>query len=198
MMIAQFEDISKWVQYTILKGETPRFRKRFIKKMISMATCFMNIGNLSSLCAFHAALISTNVQSLHATWKLLSKSKRRELDAIKALFGWKMSKFKVMQEELKPPCVPHLGLMLQSLFQIDEGKQNKNPHNGSINYIKMMMMNAQIETVQYLQSEHYRDEPNFLIQKLLIREFKLQSEVSEDDLYKLAKSVAETEKNMKK
>merc|ERR1712130_488825 len=57
------------------------------------------------------------------------------------------------------------------------------------------MLNQQIDDLIYYQSEHYRDEPNFLVQKLLIREFKKHSQLTDNALFKLAKSVADSEKN---
>ena len=90
----------------------------------------------------------------------------------------------------------HVTTILQVLFQIDEGKESKDA-NGSVNYIKMMMLHEQIDNLEILQSDYFRDEPNFLIQKLLVHEFQIQSKVNDTHLYRLSKTISDSEKNKK-
>eukprot|EP01084_Bolivina_argentea_P300533 518239_1 len=150
-MIAQFNDINKWVQISILKANTVKNRKRILKKMIIMATFFMENNNLSSLCAFYSALMSKNIRSLNKTWKLLSNKKLKEFENIKQLFGWKMNKFKLMHNKLESPAIPHMGIMLEKLFQIEEVYKKSNQIINSIDGIidcgKMMLLYKQINNV---------------------------------------------------
>lgn len=201
-MIAQFNDLTNWVQVTILQGQTPKVRKKLIKRMIRMCSWFMNHNNLSSLCAFHSALTSKNIASLHTSWKLVSKSSRKEFNNIKLLFtSWKMDKIRALQDGLmNKVCIPHLGITLERINMISElhNLRGKESSQNLINYNHMILIYEQISKSQSKQLRDYQIKPNVMLQTLLIRNLKSASAMSDIALYQLAKKVRDSEPMLQK
>lgn len=193
-MIAQFNDVSKWVQLTIVNTDTPHGRKRCIQKFVEMASYLRDIGDFSSLCAIYNGLSSSNVYQLRTSWRLLSKTTQREFEKIKALFGWKMTTFKKLQNDLEPPCVPHIGLLLDVLVKIDQSIRIRN-ENVSVNHLKKMKMRKQIKRLTLWQEKCFDHEHDVKLQMLLIHAFRCVAVVPDDVLYRQAKALAVAEKH---
>ncbi|ETO26470.1 hypothetical protein RFI_10671 [Reticulomyxa filosa] len=105
-----------------------------------------------------------------------------------------MTKLRQLQEQSIAPAVPHIGLYLQVLFIIDEGKEDTSTETGGVNYVKMMMLNDQIEKLMQYQQGRYEITEIPQIQKLLYQEFATQYKMSEKHIDQLADIVRHTER----
>ncbi|ETO25551.1 hypothetical protein RFI_11584, partial [Reticulomyxa filosa] len=124
----------------------------------------------------------------------LPRSSRKDWDEINEFFDWRMTKLKRLQEQSFSPAVPHIGLYLHVLFNIDEGKEDTSTETGGVNYVKMMMLNHQIERLMQFQHGKYEITEMPQIQKLLYDDFATQYKMSESQINQLADIVRNTER----
>ncbi|ETO24383.1 hypothetical protein RFI_12774, partial [Reticulomyxa filosa] len=193
-MIAQFNSVSKWIQLIVLGGKTPKERANWIKKILTMMKSLQKNRNFSSFCACHAALNSADIKKLKQTWHKLPRTNRKEWEDINEFFDWRMTKLKQLQEQSAAPAVPHIGLYLQVLFNIDEGKKDTTAETGGVNYVKMMMLHDQIERLTQYQQGKYEITEMLQIQRLLYQDFATQYKMSEKHINQLADIVRNTER----
>ena len=151
-MIEQFNKISKLVQVLILIAPDIRKRVKTMRKCIKIALHLKECRNISSLCAFNSALISTPIHRLKDAWNGIPQNDIRKFEEIKELFGMAdgYKKLRRFQREVHAPAILHFGLWLQEIVGIDEGG-NGNRLNGMLPYQKTLKLCAVIDNVLMYQ-----------------------------------------------
>ena len=61
---------------------------------------------------------------------------------------------RTIHRETVLPIVPYSGVLLQVLFQIDEGSKSKKK-DGSVNFSKLMRLHSQIQRITLLQNSNF-------------------------------------------
>ena len=119
-LIDHFNDLSRWVQVTILQSDGVKKRGRMIKKFIKIMDCLLKYNNLQSLCAVYCALSSPAIVSLECAWKYIASKHMERYQEIKGYFHDKMINLRNLHRERKAPLVPYTGIYLQDLIKSDE------------------------------------------------------------------------------
>src|SRR5690606_6699238 len=122
----------------------------YIKKFIKIMKSLKELRNFSSLVAIYYGLSNNMIQNFKVSWNKLSKAKKNIYNNISLLFGWKMKELKLLQEESLLPTIPHIGLYLETLYNIHENnklKSNDIKNKNNINYISMIIIASKIENM---------------------------------------------------
>jgi son of sevenless-like protein len=90
-------------------------------KFVQLAVKFREYNNFSSSMCILAALVSSPVRRLKATWAEVPQEWLEKMSALETLFAHNMS-YKTYREtvlRIVPPCIPYLGLYLTDLTFIE-------------------------------------------------------------------------------
>ena len=205
-MINQFNSVCRWVQLAILgAGKSSRDRAKMLKHMILVAQSLLEAQDFSALCAVHGALVSTPVKRCKKGWKRLSAKYIKRIEGISTLFQWNSPKLVNLHSTSKGPVIPHLGIILKNVISIEESDEYR--PDGTVNRHKMNLLAEQVEKLMLWQRQcslvHSADkrrrkinkknrrflvEPDYVLQKLLHRDFVDQVNVTEDDIFKMSPS----------
>ena len=116
-LIDHFNDLSRWVQITILQCDGVKKRGRMIKKFIKIMDCLLKYNNLQSLCAVYGALSSPVITSLESAWKYVASKHKDRYQQIKGYFSTadNMANLRNLHRAKRAPMVPYTGIYLQVL-----------------------------------------------------------------------------------
>ena len=90
-------------------------------KFVQLAFKFREYNNFSSSMCILAALVSSPVRRLKATWAEVPPEGHEKLSILETLFAHNTS-YKAYRETVQkqpPPCIPYLGLYLTDLTFIE-------------------------------------------------------------------------------
>jgi len=142
-MIAQFNTMCKWTQVCILSARSLVERKATMSWFIELTSALIKIKNFSSSFAIVSALTSNDIHCLKPAWEdILSKDQGTNDHNEHLRFFSISGNFKVLREhqrKVKPPAIPHIGLLLRDLVFIDDGLQLQDDESGNgnkVNYKK--------------------------------------------------------------
>lgn len=96
-------------------------RSKLVLKFVQLAFKFREYNNFSSSMCILAALVSSPVRRLKATWAEVPPEWQEKMSSLETLFAHNMS-YKAYREtiqKLVPPCIPYLGLYLTDLTFIE-------------------------------------------------------------------------------
>jgi len=201
-----FNSVCRWVQLAILRhGKSAKDRSKMLKHMILVAQSLLEAQDLSALCAVHGALVSTPIKRCKKGWKRLKTKYIKMMEGISALFQWNSPKLVELHSSCRGPVIPHLGIILKNVISIEESDEYR--PDGTINRHKMNLLAEQVEKLMLWQRQcslvHSEDlrcrkinkknrrfliEPDYVLQKLLHRDFVEQINVTEDDIFKMSPS----------
>ncbi|CEO98851.1 Ras-GEF domain-containing protein [Plasmodiophora brassicae] len=159
-MIARFNRMTSFVQATILGQDALARRVVVLKKFIKLSELFRAARNYNAVFAIYASLNANAIYRLKQTWEALPAKVRASFDELKTLFSVDNNSraFRAEMKTLEPPCVPHLGLVLQDLTFIDDGNPDRHQHN-MVNFQKMCIMADRIGWIRDCQRIPYRIDP---------------------------------------
>ena len=90
-------------------------------KFVQLAVKFREYNNFSSSMCILAALVSSPVRRLKATWAEIPTEWQEKMTGLETLFAHNMS-YKAYRDaivKIVPPCIPYLGLYLTDLTFIE-------------------------------------------------------------------------------
>jgi len=143
-MIAQFNIMCKWAQICILDATGLLERQRTLSWFINLTTDLITIQNYNASWAVFSALTSTNIYYLKPAWAGIKHDRTEH----KRLFN-ASGNYKVLREllkRIKPPAIPHLGVLLKDLVYIDDGFVLLSDNNGDkVNFKKCTKLANRIQ-----------------------------------------------------
>jgi son of sevenless-like protein len=123
LIVDRFKQFSNWVGHQILQYEEPEDRIRVYEKMIDIAYECLNLSNFHGVFSVACGLELACIHRLRRTQEAVSEEHKRRHSVIKEYLsrdlGFKT--FRTAHKNLKPPCVPYIGLYLTDLTFIEEG-----------------------------------------------------------------------------
>eukprot|EP01083_Nonionella_stella_P160897 526352_1 len=157
-VIDQFNAISNYIQFTILKAPNANKRAKWITKWLKIGGVLLKCHDFQSLAAIHGALTSQPVYRQSIAWEKVHRKYRKQFDEIKVIFESRGGhcNLRKIHNETGLPMVPYAGVLLQMLFQIDEGNKDKN-EDGSVNFGKLMRLHSAIQWITSLQDTSYEE-----------------------------------------
>lgn len=167
-MIVRFNEMSRFVQYTILQCQDSQERAKFLIKWIKVAQKCNLLGNLNGLMEIYAGLTSSPVYNLKRTWALVPPKWKNIFSELETLLS-RAGNFKNLRQRMKSaacPCIPYIGLFLSDLTFVDVG--NRSEVNGMINFSKRMMLADIINEIRLFQQQPFLYKPVNQLQELLL------------------------------
>ncbi|EFC43225.1 rasGEF domain-containing protein [Naegleria gruberi] len=188
-------NISYWVQTTILTESNTEIRKALFKKFVEIAKETYELNNYSAFFAIISGLQSVPVYRLKETRKVLSQDDANIFKIFDDLHANNRIK---LRENLKntivnnnTPIVPFIGIFQTDLTFTSDGNPDefnhpKNPNKKLINYQKRRIYYNTIQTVKDLQScsNLYRLEPIPYLQYVLKEQIFEGIITNDDELHK--------------
>lgn len=151
-----FNNISYWTRSRILEQESAKEREKLIEKFIKIMKHLRKMNNFNSYLSILSALDSGPVQRLD--W---SKSIVDSIAEYSQLIDPKCG-FKKLREavtEAQPPCIPHIGLILQDLTILHIANSDF-LQSGNINFWKRWQQYNILERLRYCRNGQYNFKKN--------------------------------------
>eukprot|EP01116_Phalansterium_solitarium_P000941 TRINITY_DN10772_c0_g1_i1.p1 TRINITY_DN10772_c0_g1~~TRINITY_DN10772_c0_g1_i1.p1 ORF type:complete len:501 (-),score=134.12 TRINITY_DN10772_c0_g1_i1:88-1590(-) len=142
--IERFNQVSQWATTEVLDAESEDLRVVIITRLISIAQWLRRLNNFSSLMALVAALESSAVTRLEATWANIPIKNHAILGDLSRLVHMS-SNFRALREAMSScelPAIPYLGIFLSDLTFITDGNPDLNEANGAklYNFEKLSLL----------------------------------------------------------
>jgi len=155
-VIDGFNAMSTWIQMTILCAANASKRAKWIVKWLKIGNCLFEMHDFQTLAAIHGALTSQAIYRQNVAWKKVPVKYKIKFDEFKVIYDSRggHKNLRTIHRETDPPIVPYSGVLLQVLFQIDEGSKSKKK-DGSVNFSKLMRLHAQIHRITELQKSNF-------------------------------------------
>ncbi|CDZ96560.1 Ras1 guanine nucleotide exchange factor [Phaffia rhodozyma] len=195
-------NVSKWVQVSLLSEYLPKYRAQIMKAFIQIANCCLSINNFSCMASIIAGLVSSPISRLKRTIELLSSKTIATRDALIKLVDSERN-FGAYKERLAKsngPAVPFLGVYLTYLTFIEDGNQNFLPGNKKlINFSKRTMTACIMKEIQSFQLGRYNFALAPPIQAYLHEHLAADHHVrSDQQLYERSKALEPREQEMER
>ena len=187
-MIAQFNQISKWVQCVVLQQKNKKKRTKCIEKFIRIAVYLKDLRNFSACCAINFGLSANVVYRLKDAWNGVSKQEAKQYTEIQLIYkgkkNWEL--LRILHKNAHAPSILHTGLFLQDLLNTDEGNDDKKK-DGTVNFTKLKKTYQLIEQISmYQSSSYFKIKTNPIMQSYLTKIWKKQEAYNEDKMYKIS------------
>jgi len=151
-MIRRFNEISIWVQNSIVSCETLKKRAILVEKFVKIGQTFFAQKNFNGVMQIVSALEGAAVHRLSKTFEKVKPKTRKKYVFLHELMSG-TSSYKLYRDALndqEPPCVPYVGVHLTDLTAMYETHKNnlapKYPdylnfakHNAVASLIKMLI-----------------------------------------------------------
>lgn len=151
-----FNELTKWIQSSILAADNVKIRGRTIKKWIKVEQELYKLRNFQGLCAIHSALGSQPIYRLKGAWSYVPKKHMIEYERIKIImkpFG-NFKHLRQLQLQAHPPMIPYWGIFSKDLFIIEEITNNRRT-DGSIDWNVLWRLKAAIDKYLIYQDTPY-------------------------------------------
>lgn len=162
-MINFFNTFSNWMATIILQTEDLEERIEILEKFIEVAGELYELNNYNGVFAVCSGLCLSSVFRLKGTWNGIQEVYKQKYQKLHRLISRdkNFNEIRTKIKNVKPPCIPYIGLYLTDLTFIEEGNQ-KYVH-GKINFVKCQQFAEVIRDMKTYQAEKY----NFLQEKSL-------------------------------
>ena len=202
-MINQFNNLTVFIQLSILSEKSVRDRAKCIKRIIQMGQRFKELKNFNSLCAVIGALNSSPIHRLKVAWQKVSQKQLNLFESFKKIFvnTRNFHDYRTMFRGLSPPAIPYFGLFLQDLVFIDDGNDqfrhiaNFKQHGYGVNFNKCVRMADRIKNMTLYQASSYRNliKSQDFLQKILYQEFHKMKDFTENGIWDLSTKVRKSD-----
>ena len=197
-MIRQFNNLTVYIQISILKERTLKERSKTMRRIIKIGERFREQKNYNSLCAVFSALNSAPIHRLKLAWKRVPERHIQMFEQFKVIFKRDFNHRNLRQlfRNAAAPSIPHIGLFLQDLVFIDDGnsshKVNENfvQHGKMVNFSKSVRLFDRIKNIRLYQQHPYtKIKENLIVQKMLLDEFERLKDVTEDQIWDMSTEI---------
>ena len=163
-MIQHFNLLSKWISNQIIDQENLKQRILIIEKFIEISDKLWNLNNFNGLFSVFSALNSSSIFRLKKTWEGISEESKKIFKNLHSQTSTlnNFSNIRLRILNVKPPCIPYIGIYLTDLTFIQDGHQKY--QNGKINFVKCLQFAKVIRDIQtYQNTKYYFNEVSILI-----------------------------------
>ena len=207
-MIKQFNNLTVFVQISILTERSLKERGKAMSRIIKIGERFRELKNYNSLCAVLGALNSSPIHRLKLAWKKVPEKQLNLFEQFKRIFArdFNSRNFRKIFRNVSPPAIPYFGLFLQDLVFIDDGNDsfkqidNFKQHGNMVNFSKCVRTTDRIKNIRLYQKQPYNDIKQLdIVQKILLSEFDKLKDMTEDQIWDMSTEVKkQDEKDSKK
>lgn len=178
-------DTAKWIQVTILSASTANKRAKWITKWIKIANKLFEAHDFQTLAAIHGALTSQPIYRQNAAWKKVPAKYCIKFEEFKVIYDSRgnHANLRKIHRETPLPMVAYAGVLLQVLFQIDEGAKSKEK-DGSVNFSKLMRLHAAVQRITMIKQHKYEIEKNEKMERFLRNCLSRYAHLTGDDVYR--------------
>jgi hypothetical protein len=154
-MIAWFNTVSRWAASQIVQQQDIKVRVKILGKIIDIAQECRLLNNFNAIFELISGVNNASVYRLKKTWEILKPASRKQFDELQALIS-QDNNFRTFRNaiiNLKPPCIPYIGVFLTDLTFIEDG--NPDILNNKLNFIKRRKLAMLIRDLQTYQQTPY-------------------------------------------
>jgi len=194
-MIQTFNKLSNWVGTEIVQQEDLEKRAAVMEKMIELANHCKELNNFNGLFSVISGLNLASIFRLKNTWAAISEEHRNMYTELNKYISRDFN-FRYIRNALKnvkPPCIPYIGLYLTDLTFIEEG--NPKYINQKINFVRCRRFAEVIRDMQTYQNTRYALHPYPELQDMIKN---IQNVLPEEEMYQQSLKVEERQKSKKK
>jgi len=175
-MIAHFNDISRWVQETILREEKFKTRAKYMEKFIRISEYLKEMNNFETMMAIISGLIDTPIHRLNITKSAVGTRYSESLDDLHNLMSAQgsYSKYRAKLREIldsKQPqhCIPYLGVYRRDLIHHWEVMDRATKLDGEkvVDFRRHASIHQIVSEIQKFQNIPYNVQVNLIIAALL-------------------------------
>jgi len=193
-MIQMFNKLSNWVGTEIVKREKLEERVEVIEKVIELGGHCKDLNNFNALFSVISGLNLASIFRLKQTWAAVSAEKKAQYDELNKYISrdFNFRAIRTALRNVKPPCIPYIGLYLTDLTFIEEG--NPKYLNNKINFARCRRFAEVIRDMQTYQNQRYALLPFSELQELILNIQVL----GEEDMYAQSLKVEARQQKKKK
>jgi len=154
-MINYFNALSNWIGTILLQTFDLTERKTNLEKFIDMAEKLYELNNFNGVFAVCSGLSLSGVYRLKKTWNAIEEEYKQKYQKLHRSISRdkNFAEIRTKIKNVKPPCIPYIGLYLTDLTFIEEG--NAKYVNGKINFVKCQHFAGVIRDMQTYQNTKY-------------------------------------------
>lgn len=182
----RFNRVSFWVISVILQKQTNKIRSEVVQQFIKIAKRLHDLSNFHGMLAIVSALSHPSVHRLTETWSRINAKDRKTFENLQK-FAPEEEGRQLLQsifQQIKLPCIPHLGLILLELVYID----TKHPRSDGLeDESRQLKMNNILRLISEYQQSDYSHLPRAIYIQKYLKSFDYISELQrflEDQNYK--------------
>lgn len=188
--IRRFNDVSIWVQNTILSGKSAKKRAALVDNFAKAAVAFRKLNNFNGVMQIVSAMEGAAVHRLQKTFERVRPKSRTKYAELLELMSSSGS-YKFYREALAaatPPIVPYMGMYLTDLMTLDEVHKNMlEPSQPTyINFTKRVQIASVMKKILEQQSADYALQPIDCIQEWFVAQLDQFGATSEDALFSMS------------
>jgi len=159
--IDRFNKISGWTADYILHLKGPVQRGNILSRLIDTAMECIRIKNYDTVVQILSGIDNAAISRLKSSWGCVSERHLNKLEEMRELFNpqdnWK--RYRVELAAAEPPCIPYLGLYLQSLTFSEDGNPDFLPPHNLINWQKYDVIASMLFEIHKYQLAHFAIPP---------------------------------------
>jgi len=189
-MINRFNNVSKWVSYSIVRESNLRIRNKIYNKFLELSWVLFQMQNFSSAVSVVSGLDNASVFRLKYTKEKIPEEQLTNYNEVKRVMDTANS-FKTYRDHLAksvPPCIPHIGILLTDLVYIQDGNLDI-IDDRLINFHKRRLMIKNILSFNLHQTTPYNYQRVDAIQDYLKNGLQEVDLMDEDALFELSLKV---------
>ena len=171
-----FNQVSYWVRTYILSFEKVHDREKVYAKFLKIMKFLRRFNNFNSLLAIYSALDCSAIRRLEFP-KVSTESLAQFSSLIESEGSFRI--YRAALAEVKPPCIPYLGLILQDVTFTYMGNKDELP-DGKVNFYKCWQLFQMLEEFKKFRISKYEFERD---PKIMAFFGGFQNHLSEDELY---------------
>ncbi|PRP81579.1 hypothetical protein PROFUN_01086 [Planoprotostelium fungivorum] len=185
-MIQGFNNVSRWVTYTLVTELNLKKRTKILSFFLSVLQYLKNEhNNFNAVFAIVGGFGNSAVHRLNKTFNALSENKLKILNEQKEFCdptkSW--ANYRRAITEVNPPCVPFVGVYQTDLTFIEEGNPDKFSATGFINFKKCRMIAEVIVLIQQYQQKPYNLLKCQPVTDFLKKEFEAATKMEDKQMY---------------
>lgn len=154
-MINFFNTFSNWIGSLLLQTSDLAERIETLEKFVEVAERLFELNNFNGVFAVCSGLCLASVYRLKKTWNGIGEGHKQKYQKLHRLISRdkNFAEIRTKIKNVKPPCIPYIGLYLTDLTFIEEGNQKY--VNGKINFVKCQHFAEVIRDMQTYQNTKY-------------------------------------------
>ncbi len=193
-MIQSFNKLSNWVGTEIVQVVDLEKRVQVMEKMIELANHCKELNNFNATFSVVSGLNLASIYRLKNSWTAISDEHRQMYEELNKYISrdFNFRFIRAAVKNVKPPCIPYIGLYLTDLTFIEEG--NPKYLKQKINFVRCRRFAEVIRDMQTYQNTRYALLPYPELQELL----KGITYLGEEEMYQQSLVVEARQKTNKK